>query len=164
MLISVVFSPSTEFCLGSLEVGSKKNILSKYHAPCMLQNSAVRVRRPSTWRFMTRLQPCCCVTNLAPGGKCRPGRSPPPCPPSHHAKAKPLLMLLTERNVRKICSCYLGCFSGLEGPVLSGLTENDPKSGPNCIGTPFWSNWDQEGSQTQEKPAKKPLNMVLCAG
>ena len=27
---------------------------------------------------------------------------PPPCPPSHHVKAKPVLMLLIERDVGKI--------------------------------------------------------------
>ena len=63
-------------------------------------------------------------------------------------------------------------FFGLEGPVLSSLTENGPKRGPNCaadvpvqgaararasyrsiistIGNPFWFNWDQEGSKPKK--------------
>ena len=76
-------------------------------------------------------------------------------------------------------------FLGFEDPVLSSLTESDPKWGPNCaddvpvrgaltrasyrnisrtIGTPFWLDWGQEGSKTQRKPSKMTLDMVLCAG
>ena len=88
---------------------------------------------------------------------------------------------------KKICSCYLGCFSSLERPVPSSLAEIGSKWGPSCaddvpvrgararacpsyrstistIGTPFWPDWDQEGSRTQEKPSRTTLNMVLCAG
>ena len=54
-------------------------------------------------------------------------RPPHPPLPSHHVKAKPTLMLLTECKVRKTCYRYLRCFLGLEGPVLSSFTENGPK-------------------------------------
>ena len=55
-------------------------------------------------------------------------RSPHPLPTQPSSKAEPMLMLLIERNVQKhLWYCYLVCFLGLEGPVLSSLTENGPK-------------------------------------
>ena len=81
-------------------------------------------------------------------------------------------------------SCYLGCFLGFEDLVLSGLTERGQKWGPNCADdvpvrgaparaprtgtsaaplgpTPFWLDWDQEGSKTQGEPSKMTLDMFL---
>ena len=46
-----------------------------------------------------------------------------PCPPSHHVKTKPMLMLLIETNVRKTyVIATRDVFRGLEGPVLFSLT------------------------------------------
>ena len=57
----------------------------------------------------------------------------PSCPPSHHVKTKPMLMLLIETNVRKTyVIATQDVLRGLEGPVLFSLTENGPKWGPNC--------------------------------
>ena len=48
----------------------------------------------------------------------------PPCPPGHHVKAKPMLMLLVERNVPKKTYAIATCdVLGLEAPVLSSVTE-----------------------------------------
>ena len=49
-----------------------------------------------------------------------------PCPPRHNVKAKPMLMLLIERHVLKTYVLAIWNFFGLEGPVLSRLTENGP--------------------------------------
>ena len=99
---------------------------------------------------------------LGPGGKCRPtgfrdaqhkkcrsGRSLP-CPRSHHVKAKPMLMLLIERNVRKIRSSYLGCFELWNIPVLSSLIENETKTVPSCAdGVPVRGSRAGTGTSSQ---------------
>ena len=54
------------------------------------------------------------------GFACGLSQPPPPCPPSHHVKPG----LLIDSNVQKLMLLLTGMFFGLEGPVLSSLTEN----------------------------------------
>ena len=120
--------------------------------------------------------------NLGPGGKCRPGRRPP-CPPSHHVKAKPtpaLRMLPIKRHVRKeYVLATWDVFVGLQALVLSGLSENNPKRVPIVLMMFLYQrgtlrqhhqhSWDSiltgaGGVKTQKTPSKKTLDMALCAG